>query len=152
MRASGSFATWHAHRAISYAAKKEFDAAKDELRAYRRVLENIQPEHLGNSYSVKAARGRLKVIDHFVPGEIALQQGKLRKAIRHLEKAKVAEERVRAGASTANEKIERAQQETKEAVDRSINRLESFVREKPVTAAGVAFAAGIVAASLLLRR
>ena len=89
-----TLATWHAHRAISYAAKKEFDAAEQEFRAYRRVRDNIRPEHLANYYSVKAARGRLRVIDHFVPGEIALQKGKLRKAIRHLEKAKIAEDKL----------------------------------------------------------
>ncbi len=87
-----TLATWHAHRAISHAAKKEFDAAEREFKAYRRVVKNIRPEHLSNDYSVKAARGRLNVIDHFVPGEIALQQGKLRKAIKHLERAKTAED------------------------------------------------------------
>ncbi|HXV74974.1 MAG TPA: tetratricopeptide repeat protein [Candidatus Polarisedimenticolaceae bacterium] len=89
-----TLATWHAHRAISYAAKREFDAAKREFTAYRRVRDNIRPEHLSNSYSVKAARGRLKVIEHFVPGEIALQQGKLRTAIRHLERARIAEDKL----------------------------------------------------------
>jgi tetratricopeptide (TPR) repeat protein len=33
-------------------------------------------------------------MDYFVPGEIALQQGKLRKAIRRLEKAKTAEDKL----------------------------------------------------------
>jgi tetratricopeptide (TPR) repeat protein len=89
-----TLATWHADRAISYAAKKEFDAAKDELRAYRRVVKGIEQEDLPEEYSVKAARGRLKVMDYFVPGEIALQQGKLRKAIRRLEKAKTAEDKL----------------------------------------------------------
>ena len=36
----------------------------------------------------------MKVIEHFVPGEIALQKGKLRKAIRHLERAKIAEDKL----------------------------------------------------------
>ena len=89
-----TLATWHAHRAISYAAKKEFDAAEQEFRAYRRVRDNIRQEHLSNYYSVKAARGRMRVIDHFVPAEIALQKGKLRKAIRHLERAKIAEDKL----------------------------------------------------------
>ena len=89
-----TLATWHAHRAISYAAKKEFDAAEREFKAYRRVRDNIRPEHLSNFYSVKAAQGRLNVIEHFVPGEIALQKGRLRKAIRHLERAKVAEDKL----------------------------------------------------------
>ena len=89
-----TLATWHAHRAISYAAKKEFDAAKKEYKAYRRVRKSIRPEHLANYYTVKAARGRLKVIEHFVPGEIALQKGQLDKAIRHLERAKVAEDKL----------------------------------------------------------
>jgi tetratricopeptide (TPR) repeat protein len=89
-----TLATWHAHRAISFAAKKEIEAAKAEFKAYRRMVRNIRPEDLPDYYSVKAARGRLKVIDHFVPGEIALQQGKLGKAIRHLEKAKIAEDKL----------------------------------------------------------
>jgi tetratricopeptide (TPR) repeat protein len=89
-----TLATWHAHRAISYAAKKEIDAAKNEFKAYRRVVTNIGPDDLPNEYSVKAARGRLKVMDYFVPGEIALQQGKLSKAIRYLEKAKIAEDKL----------------------------------------------------------
>ena len=89
-----TLATWHAHRAISYAAKKDFDAAKKEFKAYRRLLNNLRAEQLPDGYSVKAARGRLKVIDHFVPGEIALQKGRLGKAIRHLERAKVAEDKL----------------------------------------------------------
>jgi tetratricopeptide (TPR) repeat protein len=89
-----TLATWHAHRAISYAAKKEFDAAEDEFRAFRRLRNGLREEDLGVDYSLQAARGRLKVIEHFVPGEIALQKGKYRKAIRHLEKAKVAEDKL----------------------------------------------------------
>ena len=89
-----TLATWHAHRAISYAAKKDIDAAKEAFAAYRRVYKNLSQEDLPEYYSVKAARGRLKVINHFVPGEIALQQGKLKKAIRHLEKAKIAEDKL----------------------------------------------------------
>ena len=87
-----TLATWHAHRAISYAAKKDIAGAKREFKAYRRFRNSIRQEDLSENYSVKAARGRLRVIDHFVPGEIALQQGKLRKAIRHLERAKKAED------------------------------------------------------------
>lgn len=87
-------AIWHAHRAISYAAKKDFDAAEEEFRAYRRVRRSIRQEDLPEDYTVKAARGRLKVIQHFVPGEIALQKGKLNRAIRRLEKAKVAEDKL----------------------------------------------------------
>ncbi len=89
-----TLATWHAHRAISYAAKKDFDGAELEFRAYRRVRDDTLPKHLPEDYSLKAAKGRLRVIDHFVPGEIALQKGKYRKAIRHLEKAKIAEDKL----------------------------------------------------------
>ena len=89
-----TLATWHAHRAISYAAKKEFAAAKKEFKAYRRVRNNLRPEHLSNYYTVKAAQGRMDVIEHFVPGEIALQKGQLSKAIRHLERAKIAEDKL----------------------------------------------------------
>jgi len=89
-----TLATWHAHRAISYAAKKEFDAAKRELRKYRTVRDNINREHLSNTYTVKAAEGRLNVIEHFVPGEIALQEGDLDEAILHLELAKIYEDKL----------------------------------------------------------
>ena len=42
-----TLATWHAHRAISYAAKKDFDAAEaEEFEAYRKVRDNIRPDHL----------------------------------------------------------------------------------------------------------
>ena len=43
---------------------------------------------------MKAAQGRLNVIEHFVPGEIALQKGDLDEAIRHLELAKIAEDKL----------------------------------------------------------
>jgi tetratricopeptide (TPR) repeat protein len=89
-----TLAIWHAHRAISFAAKKDFDGAEEEFRAYRRVRRSIRQDDLPEDYTVKAARGRLKVIQHFVPGEIALQRGKLNRAIRHLEKAKVAEDKL----------------------------------------------------------
>jgi len=89
-----TLATWHAHRAISYAAKKDFDGAELEFRAYRRVRDDTLAKHFPEDYPLKAAKGRLRVIDHFVPGEIALQKGKYRKAIRHLEKAKIAEDKL----------------------------------------------------------
>ncbi|NIL99621.1 MAG: tetratricopeptide repeat protein [Acidobacteria bacterium] len=89
-----TLATWHAHRAISYAAKKDIEGAQREFRAYRRVRDDTLPRNLPEDYSLKAAKGRLRVIDHFVPGEIALQKGKYKKAIRHLEKAKIAEDKL----------------------------------------------------------
>ncbi len=87
-----TLATWHAHRAIAHAAKKNFDAAEEEFEAYRNVRDNVQPEHLSNDYNVKSAQGRMNVIEHFVPGEIALQKGDLDEAIKHLELAKIAED------------------------------------------------------------
>jgi tetratricopeptide (TPR) repeat protein len=89
-----TLATWHATRAISFAANKDFDAAREEFEAFRAVRKGVQQEQLRERYSVKAAKGRMKVIEHFVPGEIALQQGQYKKAIRHLEKAKVAEDKL----------------------------------------------------------
>ncbi len=90
-----TLATWHAHRAISYAAKKDFDGAEAELRAFREVRDNIDPDHLKTRrYSVAAAQGRMNVIEHFVPGEIALQKGELDVAIHHLELAKIYEDRL----------------------------------------------------------
>ncbi len=89
-----TLATWHAHRAISFAAKKDFKAAEVELSAYRKVCESIQVDQLSEMYTVKSAQGRLSVIEHFVPGEIALQQGDLDLAIEHLKKAVVAEDKL----------------------------------------------------------
>ena len=44
--------------------------------------------------TVEAARGRLSVIEHFVPGELALQAGNLELAIEHLERAVEAEDKL----------------------------------------------------------
>ncbi|TDJ67099.1 MAG: tetratricopeptide repeat protein [Planctomycetota bacterium] len=87
-------AMWRAHRAIAYAAKHEFEAAERELAAYHEICDNIQAEDLVPRITVEAARGRLSVIEHFVPGEIALQRGDLDLAIEHLEKAVEAEDKL----------------------------------------------------------
>ena len=89
-----TLATWHAHRAIAYAAKKDFAGAERELASFQHVRDHIDPAHLGADFTVKTAQGRLGVIEHFVPGEIALQQGDLERAIEHLEKAVVEEDKL----------------------------------------------------------
>jgi tetratricopeptide (TPR) repeat protein len=89
-----TMAMWHAHRAIAYAAKKEFDDAERELQAYRKVRDNIQAAHLSPSITVAAAQGRLSVIEHFIPGEIALQKEDYELAIEHLTKAVEAEDKL----------------------------------------------------------
>ncbi|MEE8468585.1 MAG: tetratricopeptide repeat protein, partial [Planctomycetota bacterium] len=89
-----TLAMWRAHRAIAYAAKKEFEAAEHELEEYLLVCENIEAQHLHPTITVEAARGRLSVIEHFVPGELALQRGDLELAIEHLEQAVEAEDKL----------------------------------------------------------
>ena len=83
---------WHAHRAVAYAAKKDFEGAEREYAAYRKVRDELKQDQLAPRITVEAARGRLGVIDHFVPGEIALQKGDLDTAISLLEKAVEAED------------------------------------------------------------
>jgi len=76
-------AVWRAHRAIAYAAKKDFDGAEREFAAFRDVKDSIPEEQLlyGDS-----AHTFLQISDHFIAGEIALQQGRWDEAAAHLEK------------------------------------------------------------------
>ncbi|HMB58969.1 MAG TPA: hypothetical protein VKN35_03560 [Xanthomonadales bacterium] len=67
------------------------------------------------------------------------------------EKAEPVEQKLRDQAGKAGEQIEATQAAATEQVQQSIKRAESFVREKPVAATGIAFAAGVLAA-LILRR
>jgi tetratricopeptide (TPR) repeat protein len=78
---------WRAHRAVAYAALKEFDAAEREYGAFEDAYASLAPELLAPGQSLQAVRGRLEVIRHFVPAEIALQQERFDAAITHLLKA-----------------------------------------------------------------
>jgi len=67
------------------------------------------------------------------------------------DKAEPVEQKLRDQAGKASEQIEATQAAATEQVQQSMKRVESFVREKPVAATGIAFAAGVIA-TLLLRR
>lgn len=66
-------------------------------------------------------------------------------------KAEEMERQLRRKAAKAGEKYEDTKDTANQQVEQSLAKVESFVREKPMTAAGIAFAAGIVASSILRR-
>ncbi len=78
-------AMWHAHRAVAYAALKDFDNAEAEQRAFRESVRAIPPEPGFASYGdvIKI----LLVSEYFVSAEIALQQDELEVAASLLEQA-----------------------------------------------------------------
>ncbi|MFG0319058.1 MAG: tetratricopeptide repeat protein [Planctomycetota bacterium JB042] len=82
-------AVWRAHRAIAYAAKKEIEAAEREYAEFRSAMEAIPDDSVFGDDPTHAI---LDVSDHFVAGEIALQQGEWDAAIEHLERAVEAED------------------------------------------------------------
>jgi ElaB/YqjD/DUF883 family membrane-anchored ribosome-binding protein len=67
------------------------------------------------------------------------------------EKASKVEHQVRESAERANEKLEGSRQAAGEQLDRTIASAENFINERPVAAAGIAFAAGVLATALLRR-
>jgi len=67
------------------------------------------------------------------------------------DRAAPVEQKLRDQASKAGDRIEATQHAAAEQVEQSMKKVESFVREKPVAATGIAFTAGLVVA-LLLRR
>ncbi len=75
-------AIWHAHRAIAYAARKDFDSAEREYKAFRDARAAM-PEDL--LWFTDPAVEILAVCDHFVAGEIALHRGDYKKAAEELE-------------------------------------------------------------------
>lgn len=66
-------------------------------------------------------------------------------------KAEELELQLRAGAVKAGQKLEDSQEATSAQVDKSLAKLESFVKSRPIAAAGIAFAAGVLATALLRR-
>ncbi len=77
-------ATWRAHRAIAYAAKKDFVNAVREQEEFRRAKAAI-PDDI--KWGSQAAIKVLEVSEHFIAGEIALQKGDLVEAANWLEKS-----------------------------------------------------------------
>jgi tetratricopeptide (TPR) repeat protein len=66
-------AIWRAHRAIAYAAKKDFDAARSEHQCFRQEMNGLPEGHMA---FLDSAKKILEVSDLFIGGEIALQQEK----------------------------------------------------------------------------
>lgn len=66
-------------------------------------------------------------------------------------KAENVELRLREKAAAAGNTLEAKKDSANEQVEESLARVESFVKDKPLTAAGIAFAAGVVATSILRR-
>lgn len=67
------------------------------------------------------------------------------------EKAEAVERQLREKAERAGEKVDATQEVATEKVEQSIAKVEAFVKEQPITAAGIAFAAGILTTALLRR-
>jgi ElaB/YqjD/DUF883 family membrane-anchored ribosome-binding protein len=66
-------------------------------------------------------------------------------------KADEIEQQLRVGASKAGTKLEASQEAATAQVEKSLAKLESFVKGRPIAAAGIAFAAGVLATALLRR-
>lgn len=66
-------------------------------------------------------------------------------------KAEPVELQLREKASSAGDKVEETQAKAQAQIEQSLATIESFVKEKPVASAGIAFAAGILVSALLRR-
>jgi ElaB/YqjD/DUF883 family membrane-anchored ribosome-binding protein len=66
-------------------------------------------------------------------------------------KAQPVEEQIRTRASKAGEQLDAKQAAAIKQMEQSMKQVESFVRERPVAATGIAFAAGALAAMILRR-
>lgn len=67
------------------------------------------------------------------------------------DKAEPIEQQIRERADQAGEQLELTQAAAAEQVGQSMKNIETFVKERPIAAAGIAFAAGALAALLLKR-
>jgi tetratricopeptide (TPR) repeat protein len=83
-------ALWRAHRAIAFAAKKDFANAEREQALFRKAKQALPPEPAWEEY--EKARQFLDVSDLFIAGEIALQRERWDDAVRLLEKAAALED------------------------------------------------------------
>lgn len=64
-------------------------------------------------------------------------------------RAEPVERRIRDGAADAQEKFHEKKEAAAEQIEDSLASVESFIKARPMTAAGIAFAAGILASRLL---
>ncbi len=85
-----STAVWHAHRAIAFAAKKDFANAKREQTAFRAAIKKVP--HKTRFREFDLALKFLMTSELFISGEIALHKGELDEAIRYLKDAVVIED------------------------------------------------------------
>jgi tetratricopeptide (TPR) repeat protein len=77
-------AYWRAQRAVAYAAKKNFFAAEKEFAEFLKVKEEFPEDSIAeDTFNHRI----LKVSEHFIQGEIALQKQDWPDAIWHLKKA-----------------------------------------------------------------
>jgi ElaB/YqjD/DUF883 family membrane-anchored ribosome-binding protein len=67
------------------------------------------------------------------------------------EKAEPVEQRLRDQAIRTGEQLEATQLAATEQIQQSMQKVETFIRERPIAASGIAFAAGILAAAILRR-
>ncbi len=67
------------------------------------------------------------------------------------DRAEEVEKKVRVEAARVAEKADMSKDEAKQQLDQAMDKIDSFIRERPVTAVGIAFGAGVVA-TLLLKR
>lgn len=66
-------------------------------------------------------------------------------------KAQSVEKQIRERAAQAGEKVEASQQAASRKIESTVAKAEAFAKEQPIAAAGIAFAAGVLAISLLRR-
>lgn len=66
-------------------------------------------------------------------------------------KARDLEDKLRERASGATERVERSQEAAMQTIGEYTAKAEAFAKEQPFTAAGIAFAAGVIAAAVLRR-
>ncbi|MEM7231649.1 MAG: tetratricopeptide repeat protein [Planctomycetota bacterium] len=85
-------AVWRAHRAVAYAAKKDFENAVKEQQAFRAALKAVPPPPVPGGYGT--ALKFLLVSELFIDGEIALQKGDWEQAVGYLEQAVAIEDTI----------------------------------------------------------
>lgn len=66
-------------------------------------------------------------------------------------KADEIEQQLRVGATKAGNRFDASQEAATAQVEKSLDKLETFVKARPIAAAGIAFAAGVIATALLRR-
>lgn len=66
-------------------------------------------------------------------------------------KAEGVERKVRDEARRVSDKVDRGEARARHQIDETLTSMEEFIRERPMAAAGMAFAAGMIAAMILRR-